>query len=303
MASAWHRLGGIIRGNLKRFSGSFGYNNAAAEPKFRMSRKYFSILAAGGLGAGVTMVTLAAADLELHPPHYPWDHSGMFKALDHKSIRRGYQVYKQVCAACHGMEQLAFRNLVGVAYTEEEAKEFAEEYEYPDDPDEEGNPTTRPGKLSDYFPNPYPNEEAAKFANSGALPPDLSLIVLAREGEEDYIFSILTGYCDPPAGVEVPEGMAYNPYFPGGAIAMPQQLFPDGVEYDDDTPATVSQMAKDVVTFLRWASEPEHDDRKRMGMKVLTILSVLLGVVYYWKRSRWNVLKTRKIVYYDKGLK
>lgn len=247
-------------------------------------------------------MSLSASDLELHPPHYPWSHSGPFSALDHTSIRRGYQVYKQVCSACHSMDQLAFRNLVGVAFTEAETREFAEEYEYPGDPDEEGNPTTRPGKLSDYFPNPYPNEEAAKFANSGAIPPDMSLIVLAREGEEDYIFSLLTGYCDPPAGVEeMTEGMAYNPYFPGQAIAMPQQLFPDSVEYDDGTPATISQMAKDVTVFLRWASEPEHDDRKKMGMKAIMILSVLMFVTYYWKRSKWTVLKSRKVVYHDKG--
>ena len=267
-----------------------------------MSPGYYGMMAAGGLGMGYLFVSLSAAELELHPPQYPWSHGGPFSALDHMSIRRGYQVYKQVCSACHGMEQLCFRNLIGVAYTEAEAKELAEEYEYAGEPDEEGNPTTRPGKLSDRFPEPYPNEEAARFANNGALPPDLSLIVLAREGSEDFIFSLLTGYWDPPAGVELREGMEYNPYFPGQAIAMPQQLFPDSVEYEDGTPATVSQMAKDVCVFLRWASEPEHDDRKRMGMKAIMVLSILLFAVYYWKRSKWTVLKTRKIVYYDKGL-
>lgn len=137
-------------------------------------------------------------------------------------------------------------------YCVDSSSPSSSQYEYPGDPDEEGNPTTRPGKLSDPFPNPYPNEEAARFANNGsslftnraasshgllsspgALPPDMSLIVLASNGEEDYIFSLLTGYCDPPAGVEVKEEMAYNPYFAGGALAMPQQLFPDSVEYED----------------------------------------------------------------------
>lgn len=247
------------------------------------------------------MSTISAEDLELHPPHYPWSHNGIFSALDHKSIRRGYLVYKEVCSACHSMNFIAFRSLVGVSHTEDEAKALAEEYEYPGDPDEEGNPTTRPGKLSDYFPEPYLNEEAARFANSGALPPDLSLVCLARHGEEDFIFSILTGYTDPPAGIEeLAEGMAYNPYFPGGVLAMPQQLFQDSVEYDDGTPATVSQMAKDVCVFLRWAAEPGHDERKRMGMKVIMILSTVALVVYYWKRQVWNVIKTRKIEYRER---
>jgi ubiquinol-cytochrome c reductase cytochrome c1 subunit len=131
------------------------------------------------------------------------------------------------------MNQLAFRNLVGVSHTEEEAKALAEEYEFPGDPDEEGNPTMRPGKLFDYFPAPYPNEEAARFANNGALPPDLSQIILGRHGGEDYVFSVLLGYHDPPAGVGEQDDMYYNLYFPGQWIGMAQALFNDAVEYDD----------------------------------------------------------------------
>lgn len=210
-------------------------------------------------------------------------------------------MYKDVCSACHSMNQLAFRNLIGVSHTEEEVRAIAEEYLFPGDPDEEGNPTTRPGKPFDYFPAPYPNEEAARAANNGALPPDLSLIILARHGGEDYVFSILTGYHDPPAGIEEErEGQFYNVYFPGQWISMQQALFPDAVEYDDGTPATISQMAKDVSTFLRWAAEPEHDDRKRMGLKALMLLSVLFFVTYYAKRHKWTVLKSRKIVYKPK---
>jgi ubiquinol-cytochrome c reductase cytochrome c1 subunit len=263
---------------------------------------FYGAVAAAGVVAGYSVVSLAAAEVELHPPKYAWSHKGLLSALDHQSIRRGYQVYKEVCSACHSMQYINFRNLVGVSHTENEARVLAEEYEYPGDNDEEGNPTTRPGKLNDAFPNPYPNDEAAKFANNGALPPDLSLVVLGREGEDNYIFSILTGYFDPPEGVEeVQEGMAYNPYFAGGVIGMPQQLFLDSVEYEDGTPATVSQMAKDVTTFLRWTSEPYHDDRKRIGFKIIMVTSVLALVAFYWKRRVWSVLKSRKIVYYSKG--
>jgi len=155
----------------------------------------------------------------------------------------------------------------------------------------------RPGKLSDYFPNPYVNDEAARSANNGALPPDLSYITSARHGGENYIFSLLTGYCDPPAGVTIREGLYYNPYFVGGAIGMAQALYNEVMEFSDGTPATSSQMAKDVSTFLKWAAEPEHDDRKRMALKALMMFSLLWCVSYYIKRHKWSVLKSRKIAY------
>ena len=155
----------------------------------------------------------------------------------------------------------------------------------------------RPGKLSDYFPRPYPNENAARFANSGALPPDLSLITKSRHYGPDYVFSLLTGYCEPPAGVEVREGLNYNPYFPGEAIAMARNLYDGVIEYEDGTPATTSQLAKDVTTFLSWCAEPETEDRKRMGMKAMILLSALAGATLYAKRFKWSYLKTRKIFY------
>uniref|UniRef100_A0AAZ3PXG4 Cytochrome c domain-containing protein n=1 Tax=Oncorhynchus tshawytscha TaxID=74940 RepID=A0AAZ3PXG4_ONCTS len=229
----------------------------------------FGVLTTSGAGIALMLQqSVKASDLELHPPNYPWTHSGMLSALDHGSIRRGYQVYKQVCSACHSMEYLAFRNLVGVSHTEAEVKVLAEEIEVVDGPDESGEMFTRPGKLSDYFPKPYSNPEAARAANGGALPPDLSYIVNARHGGEDYVFSLLTGYCEPPAGVEVREGLYYNPYFPGQAIGMAPPIYNEVLEFEDGTPATMSQVAKDVCTFLRWAAEPEHDQRKRMGLKV-----------------------------------
>ncbi|XP_053323529.1 cytochrome c1, heme protein, mitochondrial [Spea bombifrons] len=256
------------------------------------------VLVAGGAGLAFALHnSVKASELELHPPSYPWSHGGMLSSLDHASVRRGYEVYKQVCAACHSMEYLAFRNLVGVTHTEAEAKALAEEYEILDGPDENGEMFTRPGKLSDHFPKPYPNPEAARAANNGALPPDLSYIVNARHGGEDYVFSLLTGYCDPPAGVTMREGLYYNPYFPGQAIGMAPPIYNEILEFGDGTPATMSQVGKDVCTFLRWAAEPEHDHRKLMGLKVIMITSILIPVLYYMKRHRWSVLKSRKIAY------
>ncbi|ORZ00748.1 cytochrome C1 family-domain-containing protein [Syncephalastrum racemosum] len=242
-------------------------------------------------------VSANMADEGLHPPHYPWPHSGPLSTYDHASIRRGYQVYREVCSACHSLDRIAWRNLIGVSHTEEEVKAMAEEFEYQDGPDENGDMFDRPGKPSDYMPKPYANEEAARAGNAGALPPDLSLITKARHGGEDYVFALLTGYMDPPGGVEVREGLNYNPYFPGGAIAMARILFDDLVEYEDGTPATTSQMAKDVCTFLAWAAEPEHDERKKMGMKATVILSGLFLMSIWLKRFKWAPIKTRKIVY------
>ncbi|KYO17639.1 cytochrome c1, heme protein, mitochondrial [Alligator mississippiensis] len=256
------------------------------------------VLAASGAGIALALHrAVNATELELHPPSYPWSHSGFLSALDHSSVRRGYQVYRQVCSACHSLEYLAFRHLVGVSHTEDEAKALASEVEVQDGPNDEGEMFMRPGKLSDYFPKPYPNPEAARAANNGAMPPDLSYIVLARHGGEDYIFSLLTGYCDPPSGVSVREGLYYNPYFPGQAISMAPPIYNEILEFDDGTPATMSQIAKDVCTFLKWAGEPEHDHRKLMGIKMLLISAFLIPIIYFMKRHKWAVLKSRKLVY------
>lgn len=167
------------------------------------------------------------------------------------------------------LNRISYRNLVGVCYSEDEAKKLAAEITVVDGPNDQGEMFERPGKLSDHLPAPYKNEEQARSINNGALPPDLSLIIKSRGKREDYMFALLTGYREVPAGVTVNEagGQYYNPYFPGGKIGMPKQLNDGMVEYPDGTPATASQMAKDVATFLAWASEPEHDDRKRLGLK------------------------------------
>ncbi|RIA81572.1 cytochrome C1 family-domain-containing protein [Glomus cerebriforme] len=275
--------------------------SGAPQSKTKVVAATTAVAAATATGIGyylyVNPIHAGMEDEGLHSPSYPWPHNGPFSTFDHASIRRGYQVYREVCSACHSLDRIAWRNLVGVSHTEDEVKTMAEEFEYSDGPNDEGEYFQRPGKLSDHMPRPYPNEEAARAGNGGALPPDLSLMIKARHGGADYVFSLLTGYFDPPAGVEIREGLNYNPYFPGGAISMARLLFDGVVEYDDGTPATTSQMAKDVTTFLAWAAEPEHDDRKKMGVKAIIILSVMTILSIWIKRNRWSPLKSRKIVY------
>ncbi|KNG49279.1 map microtubule affinity-regulating kinase 4 [Stemphylium lycopersici] len=234
----------------------------------------------------------------LHPTQYPWEHEKWSKTFDHGALRRGFQVYREVCASCHSISRVPYRAVVGKFMTVDEAKALAEENEYDTEPNDQGEIEKRPGKLSDYMPAPYKNDEAARAANNGALPPDLSLMVKARHGGCNYIFSLLTGYPEePPAGAVVPEGLNFNPYFPGTGIAMARVLYDDLVEYDDGTKASTSQMAKDVVEFLNWTAEPEMDDRKKMGWKVLAVSSVLFALSVWVKRYKWAPLKNRKILY------
>ncbi|KAJ8566919.1 hypothetical protein K7X08_019127 [Anisodus acutangulus] len=281
-------LSSIVSKKAQEECGSFGM-------------KSFRTLALIGAGVSglVGFATAASADEAEHGlecPNYPWPHEGILSSYDHASIRRGHQVYQQVCASCHSMSLVSYRDLVGVAYTEEEVKAMAAEIEVEDGPNDEGEMFTRPGKLSDRFPQPYSNEAAARFANGGAYPPDLSLITKARHNGQNYVFALLTGYRDPPAGVSIREGLHYNPYFPGGAIAMPKMLNDGAVEYEDGTPATEAQMGKDVVSFLTWAAEPEMEERKLMGFKWIFVLSLALLQAAYYRRLRWSVLKSRKLV-------
>ncbi|KAJ2893085.1 putative cytochrome c protein [Zalerion maritima] len=241
---------------------------------------------------------LSPTEEGLHATSYPWVHQQWLKTFDHQALRRGFQVYQEVCASCHSLSRVPYRAMVGVFLTVDEARSMAEENEYDGEPNEQGDIEKRPGKLSDYLPDPYKNEEAARAANNSALPPDLSLITKGRHGGCDYIFSILTGYPDePPPGTQLAQGMNFNPYFPGTGIAMARVLFDEVVEYEDGTPATTSQMAKDVVEFLDWAAQPEMDDRKKMGMKTIAVLSVLFALSVWVKRYKWAWVKTRKIAY------
>jgi ubiquinol-cytochrome c reductase cytochrome c1 subunit len=194
------------------------------------------------------------------------------------------------------MELIHFRELVGFSHTEVQAKALAESFEMTDGPNDEGEMFERKGKLSDPFNSPYPNPEAGRAANGGALPPDLSCISKARHNGPDYIFHLLTGYGkEPPAGWPDKPGLHYNPYFPDGAIGMAAPLSDGQVEYEDGTPATVSQMARDVATFLQWCSEPEQDDRKKKGCQFAATLAVVTAIAGYHKRFQWASTKTRRI--------
>ncbi|KAL8968482.1 MAG: hypothetical protein Q9183_002438 [Haloplaca sp. 2 TL-2023] len=241
---------------------------------------------------------MTPAEEGLHATKYPWVHEGFTKTFDHQALRRGFQVYREVCSSCHSLSRVPYRSFVGSSHTVDEMKAMAEENEYDTEPNDQGEIEKRPGKLSDYIPAPYKNDEAARAANNGALPPDLSLMVKARHGGCNYIFSLLTGYPEePPAGAVVQSGLNFNPYFPGTGIAMARVLYDGLVEYEDKTPATTSQMAKDVVEFLNWAAEPEMDQRKKMGWAAIIITSSLLALSIWVKRYKWAPVKSRKIVY------
>jgi ubiquinol-cytochrome c reductase cytochrome c1 subunit len=216
-----------------------------------------------------------------------WSFDGVFGTFDRAALQRGFQVYQNVCASCHGLDHVAYRNLSQLGYTENEIKAIAAEKTVIDGPNDEGEMFERPAKPSDRFVNPFPNDGAARAANGGALPPDLSLIVDARAGGADYLYGLLVGYQDPPADVTIPDGMYYNTGFAGHQIAMPPPLYPDGVTYGDNTPATIAQQAKDVTAFLTWASEPNLEQRKRAGVMTILFLLVFTGLLYATKRKIW----------------
>jgi cytochrome c1 len=243
--------------------------------------------AAAGLSLLLGLTPAHAAEV-LEPPAQDWGFQGLFGTFDRGGLQRGFQVYKEVCSSCHGMQFLAYRNLEAIGLTPEQIVTIAAQYEVEDGPNDEGEMFTRPALPADPFARPFPNEQAARFANGGAYPPDLSLITKARLGGPDYIYALMTGYEDPPpAGVTMMPGMNYNAWFPGHQIAMPPQLSDGRVDYADGTEATVSQMASDIVTFLSWAAEPELEERKRLGIKVMLFLIVLTAMLYALKRQVW----------------
>lgn len=242
--------------------------------------------------AAVSSPAVAASESPV-PAAEEWPHGGVnkftafTKTFDRAAVQRGFQVYKQVCSACHSMRLLSYRNLQALGYSEEEVKAIAAEYEVTDGPNDQGEMFTRPALPSDRFRSPFPNTKAAAAANNGKAPPDLSLIIKAREHHEDYVFHLLTGFTDPPEGVTVPDGAYYNEYYPGHLIAMAPPLFDEGVTYTDGTAATVQQQARDVVQFLAWAAEPHLEDRREMGLKVILFLAVFAGLLYMTKRRVW----------------
>jgi ubiquinol-cytochrome c reductase cytochrome c1 subunit len=245
------------------------------------------------LGASVCLLfapgTAKAAEGGEPLPHLHWHFDGITGTYDKAALQRGFKVYREVCAACHSMDLLHYRNLSALGYSEGQVKAIAAEYEVEDGPNDEGEMYTRPGRPSDRFVNPYPNKQAAMYANNGAMPPDMSLLVKARHGGPDYIYAILTGY-EEGHEKDLMEGQYWNKYMPGHVIAMAPPLSSGMVAYEDGSPETLSQYAKDVSEFLTWASEPHLEARKYTGIKALIFLLVFAGVLYTVKRKVWSDL-------------
>jgi len=239
------------------------------------------------VAAALILGSAGQAGAAVEVPKQDWSFEGIFGTYDRASAQRGLQVYKEVCAGCHSLDQIYYRNLADIGYSEAAIKAFAAEEEVEDGPNVEGEMYMRPARPSDRFVRPFPNDNAARAGNNGAFPPDLSLMVEARVGGPNYLHALLTGYSDPPTGKTVMEGMNYNKYFPGNQIAMPPPLLDDAVEYNDGTKATAEQMSRDIVTFLAWASEPNMEERKSMGMKVMLFLIVFTGLLVAVKRRVW----------------
>lgn len=274
-------------------------------------KKLFAILLGFAITTGIGVGTaLAAGDSEhsRKPRQVDWSFAGPFGTYDKGQLQRGLKVYVELCAACHSMDRIAFRNLEDLGYTEDQVKALAAQYFVEDGPNEEGEMFEREAILADYFPNPFPNPEAAAFANNGAMPPDFSLIAKARaatrgfptfifdiftmyqEGGPDYIYSLMTGYDeDVPPDVEIQEGNYYNPYFISGlSLAMAPPLDDGLVTYDDGAPETVDQYSKDVSAFLMWAAEPKLEARKSLGFKVIVFMLIFACLLYLTKKSVWS---------------
>jgi len=254
-----------------------------------MRKFIIAALAAAGLAAATAPTDALAAGGETKIIDRDWTWEGVFGHFDKAQLRRGFQVYRDVCASCHGLKQIRYRELAEIGLTEEEIKDYASMYEYQDGYDDMGEPKFRPGIPADRLKDPFPNEQAARFANGGALPPDLSLITKARANGADYLYTLLIAYEEPPEGVELMPGMYYNPAFPGHQIAMPQMIYDDGVAYEDpDAPTTKEAISADVTAFLMWAAEPDLENRKSMGVKVMLFLIVMTALFYALKKQIWK---------------
>jgi ubiquinol-cytochrome c reductase cytochrome b/c1 subunit len=273
----------------------------------KVAAAVIALVVAGGMLVGSAQS--ARAEEQETPPAQSWSFAGPFGTYDRGSLQRGLKVYKEVCSNCHALSYIAFRNLAdpgGPGYSEAQVAALASEYKIKDGPNDQGEMFERPGRPADYFPSPFPNEQAARAANGGGLPPDLSLIAKARSYERgfpffvfdfftqfqeqgpNYVSAILQGFEDkPPAGVTIPDGSYYNKYFPGHAIKMPKPLSDGQVQFDDGAPATVPQYAHDVTTFLMWAAEPHMEARKQLGFQVFVFLIIFAFLMYFTKKKVW----------------
>jgi ubiquinol-cytochrome c reductase cytochrome c1 subunit len=243
----------------------------------------------------------AAFHLEAEAPEGGYSFDGLVPAWDVAQLQRGYQVYKEVCSACHSLNHVAFRDLADLGYNEDEVKALAASWTVPGINPDTGEANTRPGVPTDYFPAPFANDIAARAANNNAVPPDLSLMTKARHGGASYVYSLLTGYAAPSAELvaEFPDsvpgtGLHHNPYFANLNLAMTPPLTADGqVTYADGTPATVAQMATDVSAFLAWTAEPSLVDRTRMGWMVMGFLLLLTVLAWLAKKQVWADAKRK----------
>jgi len=220
-----------------------------------------------------------------------WSFEGVFGTFDRASLQRGYQVYQEVCSGCHSVQHLSYRNLLekgGPEFLPEEVKAISAQFEVTDGPNEDGEMFTRPGRLSDKFISPFPNVKAAAAANGGAYPPDMSVLAKARKGGANYIYSLLMGYEEAPAGYELENGVYYNKYMPGQKIKMAEPISDGIVEYADGTETSKQQIARDVTAFLVWAADPHLEARHKMGFKVFFYLIILLTLVYLSKQKVWS---------------
>jgi len=279
------------------------------------NRAFLTLTISAALTAGFVSFAAAAEEGGNHgtpqPPRQKWSFAGELGKYDRAQLQRGFKVYREVCQNCHGMTLLSFRNLAeagGPGFTPAQAAAVAAEYKIKDGPNDAGDMFERPGRPADRLPAPFPNENAARAANGGAYPPDMSVIAKARTYERgfpwfvfdalpivqyqehgpDYIHALMTGYGQAPAGMTMPAGMNYNKYFPGHMIGMPPPLQEGQVTYDDGTKGTIDQYGKDVSAFLMWAAEPHMEARKRIGLQVMAFLILFAGLVYFTKKKVWS---------------
>eukprot|EP00457_Paulinella_chromatophora_P011323 gb/GEZN01011456.1/.p1 GENE.gb/GEZN01011456.1/~~gb/GEZN01011456.1/.p1 ORF type:complete len:297 (+),score=33.45 gb/GEZN01011456.1/:3-893(+) len=267
------------------------------------SSNYFIGATTAGVLAGAFLLkdeVYADVANDLHPMNMPWRHRSYLKNYDAHSLRRGYEVYRQVCATCHSMKYMTYRRLIGATHSAEQVKALAASFSYDAEPNDEGVVLPRKGILTDTFKAPYANKQEMRAANNGASPPDMSMLQLSRHNTEDYIFSLLLGYKsgeEIPPGIRLKENQYYNPYMHGGVLAMAPPLNDDGVEYEDGTVATKSQQAKDICTFLTWTADPHADQRKQLFWNYMSwCIVICLGRGYY-SRFSWSIFNSRKIRY------
>jgi ubiquinol-cytochrome c reductase cytochrome c1 subunit len=238
--------------------------------------------------SSIAIVTVVFASDMANLKVMNWPFEGLFGTVDKQAAQRGFQVFKEVCSACHGLNKLSYRNLKNIGFSEDEIKELAKGYTVKDGPNDSGDMFERPAIPSDIFHSPFENEQAARSANNGSYPPDLSLIIKARHDGANYLYSLLTGYNGMPSNFKLQEGMHYNEYFPGKQIGMPAPLSDGMVTYSDGTHASIEQMSSDLVVFLQWVAEPEMEHRKSLGLKAMIFLGVFTILFYISKQRTWK---------------